>query len=206
MSLINYVVTQFDKQIGSGILQQARFPTYAYYDYGYFAQIYTSQELGVGSPVYITAIRYRMIGNSATDISSINQTLKLGQVNSDRFEVGVQNQMIQVPFVSWLASNIQTVKSNFTWTVPEDYNDWLEVVLDTPYLFDPSLGNLLILWESRDGSYIGGTISSPYARSTDSSGIAKCYYDEDDNVMPSLTSYGSRDNVSRPNIQIKFQV
>ena len=87
-----------------------------------------------------------MVGDSSVDKTVVNQTLKLGQVNAAEFGTNIQNSMIQQPFAGFSTSNITTVKSNFVWTVPEDYNDWLEITFDTPFQYNPtsSDGNLLV--------------------------------------------------------------
>ena len=210
MSVINnQIVSKFDKTIGTGNINQPEYPMYKYYDFGYFGQIYTASELGVGSPVWITRIDFHMVGDTVTTKSSINQTLKLGQCNQNQFDINIRNDFTQVPLqpTPWLSSNIQTVKSNFTWTVPEDYNDWLGVVFTTPYLYDPtdSNSNLLVIWENRDGSYLSGA-STPYSKCSTSGGLSRSYYDYQDNTIPNTTDYGTRDSTGRPNIKIFFAV
>lgn len=210
MSLIsNHIVSRYDKTIGTGTTNQSKYPIYEYYDYGYFGQIYTNLELGVSRPVWITRIDFHMVGDAVYDKSSINQTLKLGQCNQNQFDINIRNDFTQSPLQStpWLSSNIQTVRSNFTWTIPEDYNDWLGIVFTTPYLYDPtdSNSNLLVIWENRDGSYLSGS-STPYSECSTSGNLFRSYYDYQDNSMPNTTDYGTRDNTGRPNMKIFFDV
>ena len=208
MSVINNdIVSRFDKTIGTGTTNQPEYPMYKYYDFGYFGQIYTNIELGVGRPVWITRIDFHMVGDAAINKTSFNQTLKLGQCNQNEFKTNVRNNFTQSPFVDFSTSNIQTVRSNFTWTVPEDYNDWLGVVFTTPYLYDPtdSNSNLLVIWENRDGSYLTGA-STPYSKCSTSGSLNRSYYDYQDNSMPNTTDYGTRDSTGRPNMKIFFDV
>ena len=202
------VKNELDVEIGTGTIQQPEYPSYFFYDYGYFGQIYTSVEVGVSQPVTITAIRFDM-GESGGAETMNNQTLKLGQVNQEQFDINIRNDFTQVPLqpIPWLSSNIQTVKSNFTWTVPNTGQGWIEIQLDTPYLYDPSItnGNLLIIWENNDGSYTTGS-TSPWALSSTSGLLFRSYYDYQDNSMPALTAYGTRDNTGRPNIQLIINV
>ena len=202
------VKNELDVEIGTGTIQQPEYPSYFFYDYGYFGQIYTSVEVGVSQPVTITAIRFDM-GESGGAETMNNQTLKLGQVNQEQFDINIRNDFTQVPLqpVPWLSSNITTVKSNFTWTVPNTGQNWIEIQLDTPYLYDPTItnGNLLLIWENRDGSYTSGS-TSPWALSSTSGLLFRSYYDYQDNSMPSLTDYGTRDNTGRPNIQLILNV
>jgi hypothetical protein len=203
------VKNQIDVEIGTGTITEAIYPTYMYYDFGYFGQIYTAAEVGVSQPVTISAIRFNMNGDASVDKSCNNQTLKLGQVNQDQFDINIQNNFTQVPLqpVPWLSSNIQTVKNNFTWTVLEDTNDWVEIQLDTPYLYDPTItnSNLLVIWENRDGSYLTGA-TTPSSECSSSGVLFRSYRDFQDNSMPASTAYGDRDSTGRPNIQLILNV
>lgn len=201
------VKNELDVEIGTGTIQQPEYPSYFYYDYGYFGQIYTAVEIGVSQPVTITAIRFNM-GESGGAETMVNQTLKLGQVNQEQFDINIRNDFTQVPLqpVPWLSSNIQTVKTNFTWTVPNNGPPWLELQLDTPYLYDPTItnGNLLLIWENNDGSYTSGS-TSPWALCS-TNGLFRSYYDYQDFSLPALIAYGTRDNTGRPNIQLIINV
>jgi hypothetical protein len=211
-SVINSTFSEGDEevQIGTGTIRQPEYPSYFYYDFGYFGQIYTATEIGVSRPITITALRFNM-GESDGAETMINQTLKLGQVNQDQFDINIRNDFTQVPLqpTPWLSSNIQTVKSNFTWTVPNNGAPWIEIQFDTPYLYDPTgtNSNLLVIWENRDGSYTAGS-GSPWAFSNTatSGGTFRSYNDYQDNTMPSLISYGARDSSGRPNIQIVYSI
>jgi hypothetical protein len=202
------VKNQIEPEIGTGTIQQPEYPSYFFYDYGYFGQIYTAAEVGVSQAVTITAIRFNM-GESGGAETMSNQTLKFAQVNQDQFDINIRNDFTQVPLqpVPWLTSNKQTVKSNFTWTVPNNGPPWIEIQLDTPYLYDPnsSNSNLLIIWENNDGSYTSGS-ASPWALSATNGLLFRSYYDYQDNSMPALTAYGTRDNTGRPNIQLILNV
>jgi len=211
-SVINSTFSEGDEEveIGNGSIQQPGYPSYFYYDFGYFGQIYKASEIGVSQPITITAVRFNM-GESGGAETMNNQTLKLGQVNQDQFDINIRNDFTQVPLqpVPWLSSNITTVKSNFTWTVPNTGQGWIEIQLDTPYLYDPTgtNENLLLIWENRDGSYEFGA-NSPWALSSTvlSGGTFRSYNDYQDFTMPPLTSYGTRDSSGRPNIQLIIKV
>lgn len=116
--------------------------------------------------------------------------------------------MTQVPLTTdgWIANNITTVKSNFTWTVINNPPTWTEEIqFDTPFTFNPNdstYPHLLIVWENRDGSYLSGS-SSPWSECfTD--GTFRSYYDYTDNSMLPSTDYGTRDSTGTPNIQLFF--
>ena len=208
-SVINSTFSEGDDEveIGTGTIQQPEYQSYFYYDYGYFGQIYTASEIGVSQPITITAVRFNM-GESGGAETINNQTLKFAQCNKNQFEINIRNDFTQVPLQPdpWLSSNITTVKSNFTWTVPNNGPPWIEIILDTPYLYDPTVtnSNLLIIWENRDGSYTSGANSPWSLCSTSGSLLFRSYYDYQDNSMPLPTEYGTRDSSGRPNIQIVY--
>jgi hypothetical protein len=207
MSVINgHIKTKFEKSIGSGSTDRPEYPCYFWYDYGYFAQIYSQTELGIGAPVWIKGVRFRMDENTGQE-SANNQTLKLGQVNQVEFKSNVRNDMIQSPFVDFSTSNITTVKSNFTWTIFNIGAVWKEIIFDTPFRYDPTITNkhLLLVWENRDGSYSSGS-GSPWSECSTSGSLARSYYDYQDNSMPPTTDYGTADSTGRPNAQFIFEV
>lgn len=197
-----------EQTIGTGTTNKPEYPSYFFYDYGYFAFIYKKNEMGVGGQVNITGLRFQM--NETGGLESMNnQTLKLAQVNQPQFDINIRNDMTQVPLqpTPWIANNITTVKSNFTWTVINNPPTWTEIQFDTPFLYNPSdstYPHLLIIWENRDGSYSSGS-SSPWSECfTD--GTPRSYYDYADNAMPPSTDYGTRDSTGTPNIEIIYSI
>ena len=185
------VKNELDVQIGTGTIQKPEYPSYFYYDYGYFGFLYTSLEIGVSQPVTIKAIRFNMGESSGAETMS-NQTVKFAQCNKNQFEINIRNDFTQVPLQPspWLTSNKQTVKSNFTWTVPNNGPPWIEIQLDTPYLYDPnsSNSNLLIIWENNDGSYTSGS-ASPWSVCSTSGSLFRSYYDYQDNSINLVEAY-----------------
>jgi hypothetical protein len=139
-----------------------------------------------------------MVGDATSNREVNNQTLKLSQVNSNIFPPDTQNNMSQ------LSDNFTTVKSNFVWIVPEDFNNWLEIEFDTPYNYNPT-NNLLVLWENRNGAYVPGTSSIPNSKCT-SNGLNNSYYSIQDESMPPPTTIGTIDNTGRPNIQLIIKI
>ena len=202
-----HIKTKFEKTIGTGTILQEEYPVYFYYEYGYFAHIYTKEELGIGAPIWITGVRFDIVGDSVQDEAMTNQTLKLGQVNSNESATNVRNNMIQNPSAGWVCSNLTTVKSNFTFSVPEDYNGWIEIDFDTHFQFNPlsSESNLLLLWENRHDDYFSYS-TRPASKSSTSNGLFRSYYDYQDITMPPETDAGTRDSTGRPNIQLIFEV
>ena len=64
------------KTIGNDIITR-----YMFYNFGYFAYIYTNIEIGIGRNLWITGIRFNMVGDAVDTRSVQNQTLKLSQVD-----------------------------------------------------------------------------------------------------------------------------
>lgn len=196
-----------EQTIGTGTINKPEYPSYFFYNYGYFAFIYKNNEIGVSSQVSITGIRFQMNETGGTE-SMNNQTLKLGQVNKPEFFVGVRNNMIQDPLATdaWIANNITTVKANFTWTIINNPPTWTEIQFDTPFAFNPNdstYPHLLIVWENRDGTYTSGS-TSPWSECFTDGGLHRSYYDYADSGMPSSTNIGTRDDNGTPNIQLIF--
>jgi hypothetical protein len=207
MSLINrHIVSKFEKSIGNGTTNRPEYPCYFFYDYGYFAFIYKKSELGIGNNVWITGIRFEMDATDSPQTNN-NQTLKLAQVNRDEFDINIRNDMTQSPNTGWAARNITTVKSNFTWSITSNTQQFYTIKFDTPFRYDASSSvypNLLIIWENRDGSYLSGS-TSPWSECfTD--GTFRSYYDYQDNSMPNTTDYGTRASNGIPNIELIFEV
>jgi hypothetical protein len=205
--LVNHsIVSAFEKTVGEGTTKIATQPIYTYYDYGYFGNIYTAEELGVGGPVWITGIRYDMNNTSNATYTSNNQTMKMGHCNKPEFLSNVRNTFQQVPLATdgFTSTGITAVKTNFSWvTTSED--KWYELLLDTPFQYNPALGNLLIIWENKDESYINGTSSNPTSNCS-TNGTFRTYYDYDDGSMPAEGDAGTRLSTGRPNIQLMISV
>jgi len=205
MSVINgHIKSKFEKTIGTGTINKPEYPSYFFFDFGYFAYIYKKSELGLGKSVNITGIRFQMNESGGTETMS-SQTLKIGQVNQEQFDINIRNDMIQLPLqpVPWIANNITTVKNNFTWTVLNSPPVWTEIIFDTPFVYNPNdatYPNLLVVWENNYGNYTSGS-TSPWSECfTD--GTFRSYYDYQDNTMPPTTAYGTRDSSGTPNIQL----
>jgi hypothetical protein len=196
--------------VGDGVNDEPKYPMYPFYDYGYFAYVYLKSELNLTSTVNITGIRFQMKCSDAPQ-NSVNQTLKLGQVNKDEFLSDIRNDMTQSPLPTdpWVANNITTVKSNFSWSFPNNIEtfQWKEVTFDTPFSYNPNdstYPNILVIWENRDGSFLPGglTPSAQCFTPNNPSGAAyRSYYVYQDESMPLSTGYGTRDITNTPNIQ-----
>lgn len=198
----------FDVTIGSGTTNKPEYPCYMFYDYGHFGFIYKNSELGLSSPVTISGIRFQMAETGGAE-SMTNQTLSLGQVNQDEFDINIRNDFTQSPLqpAPWIANNITVVKSGFTWTVANNGPTYTEILFTTPFVFNPNdatYPHLLVMWLQNDGSYNSGS-SSPWAECFTDGSKTRSYYDYADNTLPPSTDYGTRDSTGIPNIQFICQ-
>ena len=208
MLVNNHIKTKFEKQVGTGTTGQTELPFYWYYEYGYFAQIYTKQELGVGSPVWIKGIRCEQgrISDGQTVKTATNQNIKLGQVNNIEFGSGIRNDMSSLD-AGWSASNIQACKTNFSVYIPVSNQSFRDYIFDTPYRYDPTTTDehLVLLWDNRWGDYENGSLN-PKGNGTPDSLYNVCY-DRQDNSMPNSFDIATRTrNFARTNIQLLFEV
>jgi len=185
--------------IGSNSSTEAKYPMYKFYDYGYFAFLYTSTEMGGAKT--ISKIAFNMNNTSGSSYISIFQTLTFYHANESVLPGSLRNNMTSGTSTTWAISDETTTKSNFTWTITS-VDDWYEIELDTPFNYNGT-DNLLIRWFNNDGSYIGGTSSNPVSFGNNT-GDFRAYYDYQDTAPPSLTSFGTRDSTFRPQIRITY--
>lgn len=199
----------FDKKIGIGILTVPIQPTYFWYDFGYFGNIYTSTELAVASPVFITGIRYNIRNNTPNSFSCNNQTIKLGYCNQPVFLSNVNNNFEQIPLGNppnnFISTNITIVISSFTWTIINTAQAWYEIIFNVPFQYNPNLGNLLVIWEGRDGTFINGTSANPTSVSS-SNGTPNSYSFFADGSMPNPLDTGTSSSSGRPNVELILKI
>ncbi len=188
-----------DQTIGSNSSTEPWAPQYKFYDYGYFAYLYTSAEMGGAKT--ISKIAFNMINTSGSTYTSNNQTLTFYHANESVLPSSLRNNMTSATSGTWTISDATTTKSNFSWTITS-VDDWYEIELDTPFVYNGT-DNLLIRWFNNDGSYIGGTSSNPKSFGNNT-GDFRAYYDYQDGSAPSLTSFGTRDSTFRPQIRITY--
>ncbi|MDD3562127.1 MAG: hypothetical protein PHR32_00440 [Candidatus Cloacimonetes bacterium] len=161
--------------INSNDRAQNQLPVYGYANYGWSKFFYTNAEMtaaGFTTAQSIERISF-YVDTETTDYVMDNQLLYMGYFYDSSCTTSYQNP----------AYHTLVYSGTVTWTGP----GWLEIVLDTPYTWDPTLGwNLEILWENRDGSKLGGP---PKFRTTDTDYYSSAYKTND----PSFpTSTGTR--------------
>ena len=205
--LINNIINNvFETTIGDGTILIPYFPTYIHYDYGYFGYIYTKTEIGVVRPVWINGIKFNIINKDKKYIFN-NQKIKVGYCNQTEFSNDVRNNFTQDPLSPtkpFITSGITTVNNIFNWVTDTD-NTWYEVMFDVPFLYDPLKGNLIVIWENRNGTYFEGTANNPNSKCT-TNNTYNSYYIYTDNHMPPVDERGNISKEGRPNIKLILSV
>ncbi|MDD5316746.1 MAG: hypothetical protein PHX33_07005 [Candidatus Cloacimonetes bacterium] len=169
--------------IGTDDDTQNKVPLYGYANYGWTKFFYKADELqaaGFTTAQTIERIAF-YVGNDQTNYETDNQMVYMGyfydsQYSSTSYQNPAYHTLVYSGTVSWNGPG------------------WQEIILDTPYSFDPTYGwNLEILWENHDGSRIGGP---PNFHTTGTSFYSAVYK----NGSSWSTSNGSRSRDYRPNI------
>lgn len=169
--------------VGNDDDTQNKVPLYGYANYGWSRFFYTSDELeaaGFNGTQTIERIAF-YVDNDQADYVTDNQQVYMGYFyDSEYYSGSYQNP----------AYYTQVFSGTISWNGP----GWQEIILDTPYSYDPSYGwSLEILWENRDGSRIGGP---PSFRTTDTSFYSSVYK----YGTSFSTAAGTRRRDYRPNI------
>lgn len=172
-----------DYIIGTDDDTQNKVPMYGYANYGWSKFFYKNDELmaaGFNSPQTIERIAF-YVTNEKTDYVTTDQRVYMGVF----YDAQYANASYQSP-----SGHTQVFSGTVSWNGP----GWQEIILDTPYTFDPtSFWHLQILWEDRDGVRLGGP---PSFQTTSTSFYSAVYK----NGTTWSTSNGSRSRDYRPNI------
>lgn len=168
--------------VGTGTDNDNKLPVYGYANYGWSKFIYKNNELtaaGFTTAQSIEKIAF-YVDNEQDDYVMDNQKIYMGAFYDNECTTSYQNP----------AYYNLVYSGSVSWNGP----GWTEIILDTPYTWDPTTTwSLEILWENRDGSRIGGP---PTFRTTDTD-----YYSSANKTASGSfpTSSGSRKRY-RPNI------
>ena len=195
LSLLLFSLTTFSilgqqiSQIGSEFDNCGGTPAYGLYDYSQSAMLYLASELegvGISAGNSITAIQFQF--NSWDNGYELNsQTIKMAHVSESSLpDPGLPD------YSSLTISNSTTVKEEFDFRGFTGIT-WGQFDFDTPFVWDGT-SNILITWENRDGSWVGG-----YGWLEGSSVSNRCHIWYKDNNYPTASSSENRD---LPNIRL----
>ncbi len=171
--------------IGTGSSTNTNLPFNGYYNNSWSASIYKESEM-MGIVGEIESISFH-VSNALTDYSMFNQKIYMTSISDSTFSslayidpTTVNAQLVYDDSILWNAGN----------------QGWYELELSNPFVYVG--GNLLILWENRDGSW-SSSYPSFYHTNSPQSNMSK--FNNQDNSFP-LTD-GSYE-VSRPNIKMNL--
>lgn len=197
----NFAQAQTTIQIGSGTSTTSYFPLYTCYSYNYSQQIYLASELmsaGASGPSYISKIRF-FYSSGGTTLTNWNNSWEvyLGNVAQSSFATSG----------SWISTASMT--QVYTGGVTPVANQWMEITLTTPFLWDGS-SNLVVAVDENAPNYSCTATWAAYTPSTPSGTLrALLYYSDGTNPNPGSppTSNVQAPNASYPTLaQVQFEV
>lgn len=172
--------------IGTGTAVQNILPCNGFYNYGWSAQVYTSNEIGV-SGFIDSAFFY--VGNTISSYTMNNQRLMIAEIPDSVFANG--NMPDSSTMTTFYAGDV-------IWTGP----GWYKFIPASPFYYSGG-GHLLLYWINRDGSYVSGYPSFQYTATPVANKAKYVYSDTYSTVFPSST--GSL-TTQRPNLKLVFQI
>ncbi len=180
---INFKSLAIDVTIGTSTSNGSTnvIPAYGYYDYGWSAMLYSHNE--IGSAGTITSLQFQQS-------NSVNYTLYSQYVYMAVVSDSVFNSTAYITPTSVGATLVYS--GNTSWNGTGFHG----ITLQTPFVYNGT-GNLLVLWENRDGSYSSGNPNWYYTTTTNS----KAKYRYKDGSFP--TSSGNL-VYYRPNTKISY--
>jgi len=171
--------------IGNDSINNEEIPLAGYYDYSWSSMIYKQSEMqgNIGS---IESISF-YISNTFANYSAFNQKVYMAVISDSTFSDSL--------YVDPISLNATLVyDDSLLWS--SNNGGWKTINLSTPFIYLG--GELLILWENRDGSW---SSDYPIFRQTTSPEPKMTKNKSDDNTFP--ISHGLYSN-TRPNIKIEF--
>jgi len=144
-------------------------------DFGFttqrYQQVYASSQFSsITSPTFITAITFRPDGDSG---NSFSQTITNIQINLSTTSAGVGS--LSFTFADNVGGNdavvhsgALSISSSFTGGNPRDFD--IVINLQTPFLYDPSAGNLLM-----DVRNFSGEITTQFDASDDTGTMSRLF-------------------------------
>lgn len=177
-------------QIGDGDGDNSYFPIYSCYGYNYSQQIYLASELtGTLEPnaTLITEIRFKPTSLPGSPANFTDWVVYLGNTSQNLFANST----------SWIsADNMEEV---FSGQLTFGANEWVSIVLDTPFAWD-GISNLVV---GIDENTAGYSCTAQWASFNAGSNRGILYYDDTTNPNPSsppAAEYGPNMNIA----QIQF--
>ncbi|MEO7080018.1 MAG: fibronectin type III domain-containing protein, partial [Flavobacteriales bacterium] len=169
-------------QIGSGTGTSAYFPIYTYYGYNYSQQIYLASEYTGGT--YITKIKFKPTSTLGTVANYNSWVVYMGNTAKTSFTSSTD----WVP----LASMGQV----FSGTISPVQNQWMEITLDVPFLWDGT-SNIVIGVDENSPGYVTAVNWQSFASG---SNRGMLYYSDGTNpdpASPPTANYAPNANIAQ---------
>ena len=178
-----FMMAQTTVTIGTGTNYTGYLPAYGYYDYSWSAQIYKESEMG-GNTGMITSLAFYTT-SSPSNYTMPNQKIYLAVMSDSAFaSSGYINP-----------SNVGA-SLVYSGTITWSSSGWNTITLDNAFPYTG--GNLVVLYENRDGNY---NYPYPKFRRSNSPQTHMAKYKYQDNSFPTSSGYFYN---YRDNIQITF--
>ncbi len=183
--------------VGTGTTNGSLVPINSCYGYSYSQQIYTAAQIvaangGVMPPTNtITKIRFYVTALPTSTTSSDGWTVYMGNTTTSTF----------ASTTSWLPVSGLTQIFTGTVTFPTTINNWMEITLATPFVWDGT-SNLVI---AVDENVAGYNCTVNWASTVMSGNQAIYYYSDPTNPNPASPPTGTLSS-TRANAQFEFLV
>lgn len=162
--LMSFYLAAGDFTVIDGGSNSYHVPVYGYSHYGWSRFIYTASELstaGLTTQFTINKIAFN-VQNSISDYVMDNQIVYFAYTYSS----SLSGYTAYPNPANYPATYTQVYSGSITWSGP----GWMEITLDTPYVFTPDgYVGLEVVWENRDGSRLSGYPKFYYASKSNSS-------------------------------------
>ncbi|HRP88988.1 MAG TPA: GEVED domain-containing protein [Edaphocola sp.] len=181
-------------QIGSGSGTSSYLPIYTYYGYNYTQTIYTAAEMnaqGATAPSTISKI-WVLPTFAGSSTNWKDWVVYMGNTSKDGFS-GTSD---------WVSSSQMTQVFNDTIISNTIANDWIELTLSTPFVWDGS-SNIVVAFDENTPAYgSSGQTWAGYTLAPSSGSKGIYYYNDPNNIDPAAPPTAS--SVTNTVAQIKF--
>ncbi|HMN06290.1 MAG TPA: GEVED domain-containing protein, partial [Flavobacteriales bacterium] len=175
-------------QVGDGATTTSYFPIYSCYGYNYSQQIYLASEV-LGMDPYITKIAFKFVSGTTTLAAAKDWVVYMGNTSQASFA----NTSNWIPLAS-----LSPVFNGSITSTPTN-GTWIEITLDTPFLWDGT-SNIVVAVDENTASY---NCTAAWAAYPAGSNRGLLYYSDGTNpnpASPPTANYGPNANIA----QIRF--
>ena len=182
-------------QVGNGNNTGEHLPIEPYYGYTYSQSLYLASDLsGVGSNKRISKIYYNYHKASSGDHDADDWVVYLGTTNDNTI-------------TDWVpVTNLTKVfDGNSGYGDIATGDGWMEIILDTPFNYNPSTdGNLIVAVDENTSSYTSSSDDFYCDQNTTKANVSIFYYSDGTNPDPASPPSGTTSSYY-PNIRFQFE-